>query len=83
VTLLAVALAATIRGLPFPAGATIDTEAGGAAVTANAHGVVAASVGIASRNRIIVWDASNRNTVRRTARSSASAGITARPPRSS
>ncbi len=57
------AQAATIRGLPFPAGATIDTEAGGAAVTANAHGIVAPSVQIASHGRIVVWDASNRATV--------------------
>ena len=55
--------AATIRGLPFPPGATIDTEAGSPAVTANAHGVVAANVRIASHGRIVVWDASNRATV--------------------
>jgi hypothetical protein len=57
------AQAATIRALPLPSGATIDTEAGGAAVTANAHGVVAASVQLASHGRIIVWDASNHATV--------------------
>lgn len=60
---LALALLAAIRALPLPSGATIDTESGSPAVTANAHGVAAASVQTASRARIIVWDASNRSTV--------------------
>ena len=57
------AQAATIRGLPFPAGATIDTEAGSPAVTANAHGVVAASLALPSGGRIVVWDATGHATV--------------------
>jgi hypothetical protein len=48
--------AATIRGLPLPDGATIDAEAGGAAVTANARGDVVANAALGDRRRIVVWD---------------------------
>lgn len=51
-----VARATSVRELTLPAGATIATEAGRAAVTANARGDVTALVSLGPRKRIVVWD---------------------------
>ncbi len=53
-----VARATSIRELTLPAGATIATEAGRAAVTANARGDVTALVSLGGRERIVAWDVS-------------------------
>ena len=60
---LSLACAATIRALPLPVNATIDTQAARAVVTATARGDVAAVTRIGNAGRIVVWDALGRRRI--------------------